>query len=140
MKFNSTDEAARTIRKYKSEFLSVRTNGKIRAERVQYSIELKRATIEYFLASGDTVRTFCNCCDISQTLLYKWKQDYLDGLYDNSDAAIAVSRPAKKVMSALDEIKQERDNLQREIEELNQSIELIHKLESQGFSVLKKVA
>lgn len=137
MQFTNLAELSNAVRSYQD---TSKTREGYPPQRIQYTIDLKKAVVEFQLRTKTNVKYLSKSCNITATMFYSWRTQYQDGLYAGN-AAIAVSRTAKVAHeTALEVLKARQAMLEGELEELSTKIVLIQQLEDQGFSVTKKVA
>jgi len=118
MKFNTTTDITEAI-----ELLPVNKGGSN-----QYTILFKKAVIEYLELNSITAIDLCSLTKLNISSVYKWKEQYMNGLYE-LDAVVAVSPRAKSSNHLI------LQKLKGELRTLTTKLELVDQCEKMGITV-----
>ena len=140
MQFTSLESAANAVRAFQDTFKGAVNRDGQPVQRVLYTIELKKALVQFQIETGTNIKYLASSCNITPTMLHGWVRQYNEGLYSGA-AAVSVSRKAAVAhCNALEAVEAEKAALLVQIQQLDDKIALIKNLEQQGFSITKKVA
>lgn len=129
MKFESAEQ----IKEY---FNSIRLNWEGHPMGLRYSIEAKKAAVEFRGSNSLTLSEMVGLTGVSS--FAKWVSEYSEGLYEDFSGLVGVSRKVKKSHSAAVEyLKGVKEKHEQEIVNIELQISAIRSLEEKGFKITK---
>lgn len=133
MKFESKEQVT-------TYFNSVRSNWTGHPMGLRYSIEAKKASVEFKSENDLTNRQMADLTGVNS--FPKWVSEHREGLYEDFSGLVGVSRVVKKahsqaVLKLMEKRKELVDRHKADLLDITVQIKKIEELESMGFTVTK---